>query len=266
MAVRTTRSTIPLRAEVLGGALFPLRVPVPPIPPPPTILSVQQAAGFDHIYDFDFAGSPLVDKGSAAANLSLSGTWTHAAPTVTGTKGSYENLTNNSLANRLGTTSGAVDVARTSDVFWEGIWELPTTPAGPGQGSMALVGTTIVNRGHSLMVWATTGQIKLQTTGQISLITASALTAAYMLEPTYIAVWWDHSTGVFRMYHRKAGKSETVTPTAARSAGIAHVYNLWVSGDGASKETCKMKVHMFGVKRGALTAEHRNNIYEAMGI
>lgn len=263
MAVRTTRSTVPLRVGILGGGPFPLRVPVPPFSP--TVLDVQQAAGMDHIYDFNFSGDPLSDRGEAtAANFVLSGTWTHAAASVAGTKGSYENLVR-SNPNMLGTGLGAfVDLARTQDVWYEGIWEIPTPPA-TGNAAMVTAGDYGTAQSHSYLVWST-DHVKLWSPTFDTRIDVTGLDAAYLLDPTYIAVWWDHANTVYRLYYKKAGEAETALVSSSVGAGSAGSESLWASAPGVFISSAKAKVHMFALHRGELTAGHRASIYAAVGF
>lgn len=226
------------------------------------VAGVQAAAGFEHIYTFDPTGTPTNDSGSVGtANLTVVGTWTNAAPTATGTLGSYENISAAS-GNRLHTAVGAVNVARTSDVWWEGIFDMPLSP-GASVTAMVMCGNYNTPQSHSQLTWDVS-QVELWSSNWSA--KRAMENATYFGDPTYVACWWDHAAVTFRIYWRKVGELEGTDTIGSIGAGSAGLQQLFLSGNGVNINTTRYRIHNFGIKRGTLTSGHRNSIYAAMGI
>ncbi len=240
--------------------------------PPLTAASVQQAAGMDHIYDFSIAGDGLADTGFAtASDLTLTGTLTHAAPTVTGTAGSFENTSHNA-ANYLSSLKN-IDMSRMTgeDVFWESIISFAATPP-TAAAAIYLVGDYTGNLGDAAHSWCVGLNGIMYITdpqGGYVMHPPHVPTTPVPPAPMYFANWWDGSVNRMRTYWKVAGSAEgeglddgfLYPPTATRADR-----RLWIGGDASHNFSSEMIVHMFGIHQGALTAEHRANIYAATGL
>ena len=253
---------IPLRFRP-GGDPNPARIPLR-IQPPKYSLSiaeVQIAAGMDHVYTFDNAGTPTEDIGTSPADLTEAGLVTNHAPIVQGTRGYYH--VTGGIGNYLLTVSN-INVARTADVFFEGIFQIQVT-GGVGEGHLADLGEQFrVGMFGNLTIWPSSGELFLRDDLSALPIRVSGWEAWAGFDPIYVAVWWDHSNLRFRFYYRKAGGAEFEVSSAVVFASGAGANPMWIGS--ASAHSKDMNVHNFAIKRGALTAEHRNNIYAAMGI
>ncbi len=231
-----------------------------------TVGEVQTAASFDHIYALDFTGSPLADTGGGTtANLTIpgGGTLPNAAASEVGSLGSYENATDYNADNRLDAAAGVIDAARTADVFYEGLWTFPVAPGGAG-GALAMVGAAAGASAHSWLNYnANLNQLELlDASGALIVADASVDDAFLTAGLCYFAVWWDHANLTFRLYSKRAGVAENAV-SAAAAASSAGATDVSLFGNGTDVLSCKCLLHAFGLKRGALTATHRDLIYGA---
>jgi hypothetical protein len=155
-------------------------------------------------------------------------------------------------------------MARTADCFYELIVQ-GMVPDGSHNG-VVTAGTYADAKGHSWLVHYNTGYMVVTDTSLSVKISATSLDYLYLADPTYIAVWWDHANTKLRLYYRKIGESETVLSSANMAAGSSGSAQLWIGGNGSNIYSDEFKIHMFGMKRGALTEGHRSNVYDRMGI
>lgn len=237
------------------------------------LVDVAVAAGLDHVWTFDQAGTPTEDLGSVGgATLTVVNTVTNYAPTVTGSRGYYDQATQASSANRVRTaTSGAgtVHVARTADCWMEAVVQTPDPVTGASFHNIWQCGQYFdADAFAALRFNASAGCAAIYSlplgTLQENL---TALTDTYLSTPTYVAMFWNHALGKFQVYWNN-GSGEGSHTSAALTAGSGSTGRLVcvVGGDGSSFYSTAVKTHYAAFHRGTLTSDHRNAMYAAMGF
>lgn len=232
------------------------------------VAAVQIAAGMNHVWTFDNAGTPTEDLGvTGGATLTVVGTVTSQAPTATGSRGIYYQATNGSSSNRVKTGTNAVRMERTSDCWFEGV----VTCVDPFVGNYGVfsIGKYPQTETFGWISVDSSGYARFYYSNVLtfSYIQLTSLTDTYLAAgPTYIGVWWDHSASVFRIYANN-GTGELTFATGVVAAGSGTTGREVVfGGDGATFYSAKAWYHAAAFHRGALTSTHRNNIYAALGF
>lgn len=243
-----------------------------------SIAAVQLAAGFDHVWAFEYepgwsvSSGPWLDDSAGAADLvhttGYSVPWENQAPTQQGSLGKAHFPTpfQASIVSGAGLKATGVNFARTEDCFFECVvsdtdpdwantiwyWTLGAWGTSTAFGWFGQYG------GQSRFFDVASGGIPWT-------LSLWKMVTAYMTEPVYLAVWWDHSNLVYRYYMRKASDSEYTQTSVVEEVGTEGTSTMHFGGNLVNNNSGIVTFHAAGFKRGPCTAEHRQNVYDVLG-
>lgn len=228
----------------------------------PTLEDVAVAALLDHAYPLANAGDPTADAGAAAAiPLTVQGTVSSFAPTLTGSQGYYDQLDQASPSNRLKLTG--INLDRASDFWVELVLTVPFTPTGAGgYGYHAILET-------ASDVWAlvfdeNAGYMLLVDSMPSPIVHCVDIDTAALPDPMAVFVAWDSAAGRFNLYVRKDGQAEFAYQSGVLSPPGYPASNLYIGGSGWLGSLA-VQLHWLAVHQGTLSLGHRNDVITALG-